>query len=80
MDSMDPRAGADHDGERIKVVGRRTAVRGGIEQAAPLLDLVIGLRRNKPFIPRSVHRFTSFEESQAWSLSMMTRARRDRRP
>ena len=55
-----------------KVVGRRVW-RGGLEAAAPLLDLSLALRGDKPFVPKGVHRFTSFEESDAWLLRMMTR-------
>ena len=57
----------------IKVVGRRMPSRGGLTAVAPFLDLVIRLRGDKPFIPRGVHRFRTFEESQAWSLKMMAR-------
>ena len=61
------------EGGRVKVVGRRTPPKGGLSAAAPLLELVLGLRRGKPFIPRGVHRFRSFEESHAWSIRMMAR-------
>lgn len=57
----------------MKVVGRRRLGRGGLLQAAPFLDLVIRLRGQKPFIPRGVHRFRSFEESEEWSMRMMAR-------
>lgn len=68
---------SDHVGEpSVKVLGRRTRSRGGILAAAPFLDLVIYLRRNRPFIPRGVHRFQSFEESAAWSIRMMARSRK----
>ena len=46
-------------------------ITGRLEATAPLLDLVIRLRGDKPFIPKGVHRFRSFEESQTWSLMMM---------
>jgi hypothetical protein len=62
-------------GERpaMKVVGRRRRGSGGIMAAAPFLSLVIRLRGDKPFLPKGVHRFRSFQESQAWSMKMMTR-------
>lgn len=63
----------------IKTVGRRRSSHGGLVAAAPLLDLVIELRRGKPFIPRGVHRFHTFEESAAWSLQMMARPKPDPR-
>ena len=43
---------------------------------APLHDLVIRLRGDKPFSPKGDHRFRSFEESQTWSLTMMARRQR----
>ncbi len=55
-----------------KVVGHRLW-RGGLDATAPLLDLSIALRGNKPFVPKGVHRFRTFEESDAWLLQMMTR-------
>ena len=58
---------------RMKVVGRRRAGKRGIESVAGFLKLVIALRGKKPFIPKGVHRFKTFEESQAWTLRMMTR-------
>jgi hypothetical protein len=61
------------DAESIKVVGRRTSARGDVEAARAFLALVVRLRGDKPFIPRGVHRFSSFEESQAWSIRMMAR-------
>ena len=55
-----------------KVLGRRVW-RGGLEATASLLDLSVALRGDKPFVPKGVHRFRSFEESDAWLLRMMTR-------
>ena len=55
-----------------KVVGRRVW-RSGLEATAPLLDLSLALRGDKPFVPKGVYRFSSFEESDAWLLRMMTR-------
>jgi hypothetical protein len=61
--------------ETIKVLGRRTARETGFPTAAKFLDMVIALRGGKPFILRGVHRFSTFEESQAWSIRMMARRR-----
>lgn len=63
----------------VKIVGHRAPPRGGVAAAAPFLDLVIRLRGDKPFIPKGVYRFRSFEEGQDWSLAMMTRRRKQDR-
>ena len=75
MATMDSgsRAASGFAGPRMKVVGRRVPSSGGLCAAAPLLELVVRLRGDKPFIPRGVHRFQSFEESNAWSIRMMAR-------
>ena len=57
-----------------KTVGRTRAATG-LAAADNLLRLVVRLRGNRPFIPRGVHRFRSFEEAQQWSLTMMARPR-----
>lgn len=63
----------------MKVLGRRRPSRGGLAAASPFLDLVIRLQEGKPFIPRGVHRFRTFEESEEWSMKMRTRrSKRDR--
>jgi hypothetical protein len=59
----------------MKVVGRREW-QGGLAAAAGLLDLAVRLRGDKPFIPKGVHRFASFEESDTWFLTMLTRPRK----
>ena len=56
----------------MKVIGVRRSS-GGLLRAAPFLELIVKLRGKKPFIPKGVHRFASFEESQRWSIEMMTR-------
>ena len=73
---VDPRqAASTSDALPTKVVGRRGG-RGGPPAAADLLELGVRLRGDKPFIPKGVHRFASFEESDAWSLMMLTRPRK----
>jgi hypothetical protein len=67
--AMRPR---DEVEEGMKVVGRRTTGRG-LVATAPLLRLAVDLRGDKPFLPRGVHRFRSFEESEEWTLRMLTR-------
>jgi hypothetical protein len=62
-----------------KVLGRRR-LPGGFAGAKPLLELAVELRRDRPFVPRGLHRFATFEESEAWLLAMMTRPPRPVRP
>jgi hypothetical protein len=55
-----------------KVVGRRQWGTG-LAATASLLRLAVRLRGDKPFVPRGVYRFRSFEESDEWILRMLTR-------
>jgi hypothetical protein len=59
------------DDAPMKVIGR-TGVQKGLVAANNLFKLVIGLRGTRPFIPKGIHRFESFEEAQQWSLQMMS--------
>jgi hypothetical protein len=56
----------------MKVVGRRRWA-PGLAASAPLLRMVVQLRGNRPFLPKGVHRFRSFEEAEEWTLRMLTR-------
>lgn len=56
----------------MKTVGRKPA-EGGLEAASGFLEMIIALRGDKPFLPKGVYRFKSFEEADQWSLEMMTR-------
>ncbi len=58
----------------MKVVGRKRKKTYTREEIDGFLELVIALRGKKPFIPKGVHRFTSFRESNEWSIKMMARA------
>jgi hypothetical protein len=64
--------GRDADELPMKVVGRRRWA-PGLAASAPLLRLVLELRGRRPFLPKGVHRFRSFEESEEWTLRMLTR-------
>jgi hypothetical protein len=57
----------------VKVIGKRKKTQSGLLAVNNLLKLVIQLRGNRPFIPKGLYRFKSFEESQEWTLKMMTR-------
>ena len=59
----------------IKVLGRRTVRESSLPAAAKFLDMMIAIGGHKPFIPRGVHRFSTFEESQQRSIRMMARRR-----
>jgi hypothetical protein len=57
----------------VKVLGRRN-VRETWSDADRLLRTVITLRGAKPFMPKGVHRFHSFEEAQQWAVRMQARS------
>ena len=65
--------------QEMKVVGSRRAS-GGLLKAAAFLEMIVALRGKQPFIPKGVHRFSSFEESQRWSIKMMARRRNPAHP
>lgn len=65
---------------KMKIVGRRTKRKTGLEAVDALQRLMIELRSDKPFIPKGVYRFKTFEEAQLWSLKMMTRRPKVDRP
>jgi hypothetical protein len=56
----------------MMVLGRRRW-RTGLVASAPLLETSLRLRAGKAFVPKGVHRFRSFEESDEWTLKMLTR-------
>ena len=56
-----------------KIIGKRKQSSGGLLATDNLLKLVIALRGNKPFCPRGVYKFKSFEEKEAWSRKMQAR-------
>lgn len=56
-----------------KTIGRRRRGVRGVEDARGFLELVVRLRAGRPFIPKGLYRFKTFDESAKWSLKMMTR-------
>jgi hypothetical protein len=58
----------------LKIIGRRLPPAIDIEHADGFLNLVLVLHEGNPFIPKGVHRFRTFEESNQWSLNMMSRS------
>lgn len=57
----------------IKVVGRRGKPRVNLITANEFLHLMRTLRGNRPFIPKGVWKFKTFEEANEWTLKMITR-------
>ncbi len=59
--------------KEMKVVGRQKPPKINLDTMRGLQELVSRLREGKPYIPKGVHRFKSFEEADEWTLRMMTR-------
>lgn len=57
----------------MKVVGRKGKPKVNLDTANGFLKLMRTLRGNRPFIPKGVHRFKTFEDADAWTLQMITR-------
>jgi hypothetical protein len=62
-----------HERAEMKVVGRKGRVQAGLLRAEALQRLFSELRKDKPFMPKGVFRFRSFEEADAWKLKMLAR-------
>jgi hypothetical protein len=56
----------------MKTVGKRIPAKG-IEASAAFLQLVVDLRGNKPFVPKGVYRYKTFEEAQKAMFDFVTR-------
>ncbi len=59
----------------IKVVGRKGRPKVDVVRIDPLQKLANELRKGRPFMPKGVWRFKSFDEADAWKLKMLTRPR-----
>ena len=57
----------------MKVVGRKGIAKADVVAIDGMQKMANTLRRGRPFIPKGVWRFKSFEEADAWMLEMMTR-------
>jgi len=57
----------------MKVVGRQRLAKADVVAIDGMQKLAHELRRGRPFIPKGVWRFKSFEEADAWTLKMLTR-------
>ena len=57
----------------MKVVGRKGKPKVNLETANDFLKLMRALRGQRPFVPKGVWRFKTFEDADAWTLRMITR-------
>ncbi len=57
----------------MKVVGRKGRLQTGLVRADAMQRLAAELRRGRPFMPKGVFRFKTFEEADAWKLKMLVR-------
>jgi hypothetical protein len=58
---------------QMKVVGRRKPYSGGLAGLQGFLELGNRLRGDRPFLPRGVFKFKTYEEADEWTLRMLTR-------
>jgi hypothetical protein len=56
----------------MKVVGRQGKAKADVLAIDGMQRLANTLRGNKPFIPKGVWRFKTFEEADAWTLNIRT--------
>lgn len=56
-----------------KTIGTRKPNSGGLEKTNNLFELVIGLRGDKPFHPRGLFKFKTWEEKAEWDRKLMKR-------
>ena len=59
----------------MKVVGRQGQPKVDVESFDSMQKMVNVLRQGRPFIPKGVWRFKSFEEADQWTMKMLTRPR-----
>lgn len=59
----------------MKIIGRRETgiCRNGLAACDGFLKLVRDLRKDKPFAPKGLYRFRTFEESDQWWIDATTR-------
>jgi hypothetical protein len=59
----------------MKVVGRRGEAKVDVITFDSMQKMVNVLRQGCPFVPKGVWRFKSFEETDQWTMNMLTRPR-----
>ncbi len=57
----------------MKIVGKRKPATGSIEKVDALQRLATDLRGDKPFHPKGVFKFKTFEEKEAWDRKIRSR-------
>ena len=57
----------------MKIVGRRQGMRGDVGSCDGFQKMALTMRSGKPFIPKGVHRFKTFEESDRWLIRKVKR-------
>ena len=57
----------------MKVVGRKGRAKVDVVAIDSLQRMANELRRGRPFMPKGVWRFKTFEEADSWKLKMLTR-------
>jgi hypothetical protein len=57
----------------MKVVGRKGKPRIDVITIDAMQRLAGELRKGRPFMPRGVYKFRSFEEADEWKMKMLTR-------
>jgi hypothetical protein len=62
----------------MKVVGRKARV--DVTTIDALQRMANELRKGRPFMPKGIWRFKSYEEADAWKLRMLTRPMEPRFP
>jgi hypothetical protein len=57
----------------MKVVGRKGKPRVDVTTIDSLQRLAHELRKGRPFMPRGVYKFHSFEDADQWKMRMLSR-------
>ena len=58
----------------MKVIGRKGAPKADLQSMDGMQKMANSLRQGRPFVPKGVWRFKSFEEADAWLIKMMARS------
>jgi hypothetical protein len=65
--------GMENGEPSMKIVGRKGKAKVDVNTIDALQRLANELRSGRPFMPKGVWRFKTFEEADAWKLKMLTR-------